>query len=127
MPRQNEKLRIHLKPKVRRELEALCRQGCVSAAKVRRVRILCLPMKTSRAKYCRIAKLRSVSACVSVRWCEFANSLRGKEACRLWNGRSDRVLARHPSSMAAARRGWWLYVAASLQKAVALDHSLTGG
>ena len=40
MPRQNEKLRVYLKPKVRRELEALCRQGCVSAAKVRRARIL---------------------------------------------------------------------------------------
>lgn len=42
MPRQNEKLRVYLKPKVRRELEALCRQGCVSAAKVRRARILLL-------------------------------------------------------------------------------------
>jgi len=42
MPRQNEKLRVHLKPRVRRELEALCRLGCVSAAKVRRARILLL-------------------------------------------------------------------------------------
>jgi len=40
MPRQNEKLRVYLKPKVRRELESLCRQGCVSAAKVRKARIL---------------------------------------------------------------------------------------
>ena len=42
MPRQNEKLRVNLKPKVRKELEALCRQGCVSAAKVRKARILLL-------------------------------------------------------------------------------------
>lgn len=42
MPRQNEKLRVHLKPRVRRELEALCRLGCVSAAKVRKARILLL-------------------------------------------------------------------------------------
>ena len=42
MPRQNEKLRVHLKPKLRAELESLCRQGCVSAAKVRKARILLL-------------------------------------------------------------------------------------
>lgn len=42
MPRQNDKLRVYLKPRVRRQLEALCRQGCVSAAKVRRARILLL-------------------------------------------------------------------------------------
>lgn len=42
MPRQNEKLRVYLRPKVRRELEALCRQSCVSAAKVRKARILLL-------------------------------------------------------------------------------------
>ena len=42
MPRQNEKLRVNLKPRVRKQLEALCRQGCVSAAKVRRARILLL-------------------------------------------------------------------------------------
>jgi hypothetical protein len=42
MPGQNEKLRVYLKPKVRKELEALCRQGCVSAAKMRRARILLL-------------------------------------------------------------------------------------
>jgi transposase len=40
MPGQREKLRVYLKPKVRKELEALCRQGCVSAAKVRKARIL---------------------------------------------------------------------------------------
>ena len=42
MPRQSEKLRVYLKPKVRKELEALCRQSCVSAAKVRKARILLL-------------------------------------------------------------------------------------
>ena len=42
MPRQNEKLRVYLKPKVRKQLEALCRQGCVSAAKARKARILLL-------------------------------------------------------------------------------------
>ena len=42
MPRQSEKLRVYLKPKVRKELEALCRRSCVSAAKVRKARILLL-------------------------------------------------------------------------------------
>jgi len=41
MPHRNErKLRVYLKARVRKELEALCRQGCVSAAKVRKARIL---------------------------------------------------------------------------------------
>jgi hypothetical protein len=40
MPRSNEKVRVYLKAAVRRDLEALCRQGSVSAAKVRRARIL---------------------------------------------------------------------------------------
>jgi hypothetical protein len=42
MPRQNEKLRVFLKRKVRQQLESLCRQGCAPAAKVRRARILLL-------------------------------------------------------------------------------------
>lgn len=42
MPCQNDKLRVLLTAKVRKELEALCRQGCVSAAKVRKARILLL-------------------------------------------------------------------------------------
>jgi len=42
MPAENDKLRVYLKAKVRKALEALCRQGCVSAAKVRKARILLL-------------------------------------------------------------------------------------
>jgi len=39
---QNDKLRVLLTAKVRKELEALCRQGCVSAANVRKAKILLL-------------------------------------------------------------------------------------
>lgn len=42
MSNSSIKLRVYLKPKVRRELEALCRQASVSAAKVRKARILLL-------------------------------------------------------------------------------------
>lgn len=42
MPHQNDKLRVFLKPKVRKQLEALCRRSCVAAAKVRKARILLL-------------------------------------------------------------------------------------
>ena len=49
MPHQNEKLRVCLKPRVRKELEALCRQACVSAAKVRRARILLLANENQQA------------------------------------------------------------------------------
>jgi hypothetical protein len=48
MPKANEKLRVCLKPKVRKELEALCRQSCVSAAKVRKARILLLANENQR-------------------------------------------------------------------------------
>ncbi len=40
MPRSNEKLRVYLKAAVRRNLEALCRQGSAPATKVRKARIL---------------------------------------------------------------------------------------
>jgi hypothetical protein len=42
MSRQNEKLRVLLKRRLRQQLESLCRQGCTPAAKVRRARILLL-------------------------------------------------------------------------------------
>lgn len=42
MPHSNEKLRVCLDPRMRGELEALCRKGSVPAAKLRHARILLL-------------------------------------------------------------------------------------
>jgi hypothetical protein len=42
MQRTHRKLEVHLPPEARRELEAVCRAQSVSAAKVRRARILLL-------------------------------------------------------------------------------------
>ena len=42
MQRTHRKLEVHLSPEARRELEAVCRAQSVSAAKVRRARILLL-------------------------------------------------------------------------------------
>ena len=99
MPRQNEKLRVYLKPKVRRELEALCRQGCVSAAKVCGARILLFADENQPGKVLPDREIAErVGLCVR-QVVRIRQQLCGKVACRRWIVSSDRARARRPSSM----------------------------
>ena len=110
MPRQSEKLRVYLKPKVRKELEALCRRSCVSAAKVRKARILLLARsEKQRGGGLPDREILNGSACANDRWCEFVNSSRAARG-RAGAGAEEAVASRPRRREVRRTSGstaWW--------------------